>query len=166
MSTRTFLGGTASALAITILLFGLSTGLQADSDGGAGKLRDVPLSSAARTPESADVSVQIVVYPPARATVSWGRKRLGVIRPRGSLVVKRPRDSGPLDLMIRAHGYLPVQTRAYTFNDGKLEVRLTPVDQIGTLLGYREPMDAGVDGGVLDGGNASMSDAGVSFGGN
>jgi hypothetical protein len=163
MSTRTILGGAASALLIGILSFGLAASLQADSDGGAGKLRDVAPSGAARTSQNANVTISIVVYPPARASVSWGRKRLGLIKPREALVVKRPRDSGPLDLMIRAQGYLPVQTRAYTFNDGKLEVRLTPVDQVSTLLGYREPVDAGVDGGQLDAGvgYGYSSDAGV-----
>jgi hypothetical protein len=37
-----------------------------------------------------------------------------------------------------------VQTRAYTFADSKVAVKLTPPDQKKTLLGYREaPPDAG-----------------------
>ena len=94
-----------------------------------------------------NVTILVTVVPPRAASVYWGRQRLGIIRPRGALAVKRPRDSGPLDLIIRADGFLPVHTRAYTFNDNRLSVKITPLDQISTLLGYREelpPPDAGV----------------------
>jgi hypothetical protein len=100
-------------------------------------------------PDSPNVTIVINVVPARGASVFWGKTRLGVIKPRGSLVVQRPRDSGPLDLIIRADGCLPVHTRAYTFNDYRLSVRVTPVDQKSTLLGYREelpPADAGVSG--------------------
>jgi hypothetical protein len=80
----------------------------------------------------------------AHATVSWGKKKLGKIEPGKPLVVVRPRDSGPLDVTVSAQGFLPVHTRAYTFNDGKVLVKLTPPDQINTLLGYRVPVDAGI----------------------
>jgi hypothetical protein len=60
--------------------------------------------------------------------------------------------------VIRAPGFLPVQTRAHTFGDTRLVVKLTRVDQKSTLFGYRVPLDdAGVplvplvpDGGVPD----------------
>lgn len=81
----------------------------------------------------------------AHAFVSWGKKKLGRIEPGKPLVVVRPRDSGPLDLTVRADGYLPVHTRAYTFNDAKISVKLTRPDQITTLLGYRVPVDAGIE---------------------
>ena len=48
---------------------------------------------------------------------------------------------------MRADGCVPVQTRAYTFADSKVAVKLTPIDEKNTLLGYREEMPAG-DGGV------------------
>jgi hypothetical protein len=78
-----------------------------------------------------------------------------VIAPHAPLIVQRPRDSGPLDVVVRADGCVPVQTRAYTFEDSKVAVKVTPNDQKNTLLGYREeiPADGGVpvanpDGGV------------------
>jgi hypothetical protein len=110
--------------------------------------RAQPDAAAAPAPSelSPNVTITITLVPSRMATVSWGKQRLGIIKPRGALVVKRPRDSGPLDLMIRATGCLPVQTRAYTFNDTKLAVRVTPLDQKATLLGYREDLDAGPDG--------------------
>ena len=82
--------------------------------------------------------------PPVLATVSWGKKRLGRIEPHRPLVVVRPRDSGPLDVVIKAEGFLPVHTRAHTFSDNKVIVKLTPPEQTNTLLGYRVPIDAGV----------------------
>jgi hypothetical protein len=48
--------------------------------------------------------------------------------------------------MVRAEGCVPVQTRAYTFNDNKVSVKVTPLDQKNTILGYREelpPEDGG-----------------------
>jgi hypothetical protein len=81
--------------------------------------------------------------PAVTATVMWGKKSLGVIAPRQALVVVRPRDSGPLDVIVRAPGYLPVQTRAHTFSDSRIVVKLTPPDQKNTLIGYRQPIDAG-----------------------
>jgi hypothetical protein len=93
--------------------------------------------------------------PPANAAVFWGKTRLGRIKPQRPLVVVRPRDSGPLDVVIRAEGFLPVQTRAHTFGDTRLAVKLTRVEEKSTLFGYRAPLDdAGVplapDGGAPD----------------
>ena len=46
---------------------------------------------------------------------------------------------------MKSDGFCPVQTRAYTFADTKVAVKLTPLDQKNTLLGYREelPPDGG-----------------------
>jgi hypothetical protein len=66
------------------------------------------------------------------------------------LVVTRPRDSGPLDVIVHAAGYMPVHTRAHTFADTKIGVKLTRPDQKPTLFGYRAPIDAGPpDSGLL-----------------
>jgi hypothetical protein len=111
-----------------------------------------PAQPAAAAPVGSDVKIVFTVLPSTKkATVFWGKKRLGVIAPRQPLVVKRPRDSGPLDVIVRAEGCLPVQTRAYTFADTKLAVKVTPHDQKNTLLGYREELPP--DGGVLPGDN-------------
>ena len=44
---------------------------------------------------------------------------------------------------MRAEGCVPVQTRAYTFADNKVAVKVTPLEQKNTLLGYREELPAG-----------------------
>ena len=97
------------------------------------------------------VQIVIATTPPANATVTWGKAKLGRIKPRQPLVLVRDRDSGPLDVVVRAPGYLPVQTRAHTFSDARVFVKLTPISMKSTLLGYRAPLDAGIgmgDGGV------------------
>jgi hypothetical protein len=102
---------------------------------------------ASKTPPAADPSthkaddkVQITVQtvPPRKAVVKWGNKTLGVIPTPRPLVVVRPRDSGPLDLVVRAAGFLPVHTRAYTFSDSRVAVKLTAVSEKKTLFGYRQ----------------------------
>ncbi len=90
-------------------------------------------------------TVVFATMPPATATVTWGRKSLGKITPGKPLVVVRPRDSGPLDVMVRATGYFPVQTRGHTFSDNRVMVKLTPLENESELLGYRAPLDAGVE---------------------
>jgi len=69
------------------------------------------------------VRVQIFVDPPQRAHVYWGIKDLGV----APLELQRARGSGPLDLIIRAPGFVVVHTRAFTEHDDKLFVHLAPV---------------------------------------
>jgi hypothetical protein len=88
---------------------------------------------------------------PDKVTIFWGRKPpLGIIKTaKKPLVIERPRDSGPMDVVIRAEGYLPVHTRAYTFNDAKIFVKLTKIEDKKTLFGYREELpDAGPEAGV------------------
>jgi hypothetical protein len=92
------------------------------------------------------------------ASVTWGKKKIGVIARRKPLVLTRPRDSGPMDVVVKAEGFLPVHTRAHTFGDNKVIVKLTPIDQQSTLLGYRAPIDAGVPQ-LVDSGELSVPPA-------
>jgi hypothetical protein len=94
------------------------------------------------------VRITIQTVPPRKAMVKWGRKSLGMIPVPHPLVVERPRDSGPLDLVIRASGYLPVHTRAYTFSDSRVAVKLTPPEEKNKLFGYREEPAPSPDAGV------------------
>jgi hypothetical protein len=48
---------------------------------------------------------------------------------------------------VRAPGYLAVQTRAHTFSDTRILVKLTTPEKKNELVGYRVPIEAGVDGG-------------------
>jgi hypothetical protein len=104
-------------------------------------------------PIAATARIEFITNPAVDATVTWGKKKIGVIARRRPLVLIRPRDSGPMDVVVTAEGFLPVHTRAHTFGDNKVIVKLTTIDQQSTLLGYRAPLDAGVpllpDGGDL-----------------
>jgi hypothetical protein len=84
-------------------------------------------------PQGEQVTLFVTTQPRVKAKVMWGRKNLGVT----PLHLQRPRDSGPLDLIIVAEGYVPVHTRMYTFADDKLAVRLTKVDEKKALFGYK-----------------------------
>ncbi|MFM2421378.1 MAG: hypothetical protein RL385_6101 [Pseudomonadota bacterium] len=105
--------------------------------------------------QAANVQVVFSTVPSAKASVTWGKKTLGRIEPGKPLVVTRPRDSGPMDVIIRAAGFMAVHTRAHTFSDHKMQIRLTRPEQSSTLLGYRVPLDAGP--------SEDSSDAGVDF---
>jgi hypothetical protein len=95
--------------------------------------------------DQTNATIAFSTIPSVRASVTWGKTLLGIIARDEPLVIVRPRDSGPLDVMVRAKGYLPVQTRAYTFSDQNVVVKLTPIAYKSELLGYRVPLDAGVD---------------------
>ena len=106
--------------------------------------------SGKKTDDKVNITVQTV--PPRKAVVKWGNKTLGVIPVPRPLVVVRPRDSGPLDLVVRAAGFLPVHTRAYTFSDSRVAIKLTPVGEKNTLFGFRQEVPpegaASPDGGA------------------
>jgi hypothetical protein len=151
--------GLATLAAATLICAVLTVTAAADEgDGGAAAPGAGGAPPAAPKPPSANVRIVFTVLPSSKkATVQWGKKKLGVIGPKAPLIVQRPRDSGPLDVMVRAEGCVPVQTRAYTFEDSKVAVKVTPIDQKNTLLGYREEMPAG-DGGA---GAAANPDGGA-----
>ena len=97
--------------------------------------------------ETAMVTVKLQVEPPKVAHVFWGAKDLGP----APLEVKRPRGSGPLDLILRAPGYLTFHTRAFTDKDDRLAVRLVPevdaVSQFGYPARLKPKVGVGLDSG-------------------
>jgi hypothetical protein len=137
------MSGRASRLAAMLsatLSLGLASGGSARAQGPVGA-RTPPAVAAPAAPAApvATVKITIITVPTQkRVLVFWGKRRLGLIAPHQPLILQRPRDSGPMDLIIQCEGFVPVQTRAYTFSDNKLAVKLTPLDQKNTLLGYRE----------------------------
>jgi hypothetical protein len=100
-------------------------------------------------PTAPTVRLVFRVVPPNIATVTWGNKRLGIIKPKAPLIIERPRDSGPMDVVFKSQGYVTVHTRVYTFTNNTLAVKLTPLDKKNTIYGYREelpPEAAGAGG--------------------
>jgi hypothetical protein len=100
------------------------------------------------------VKITFVTVPPGTKTeLRWGKRKLGVLnanpRIKKAFFIERPKDSGPLDLVARAEGFLPLNTRVYTYTDNKVLLRLTPEADKHTILGYKQEIpDAGADGGV------------------
>ena len=147
----------AAALLFAVSLAGWAAGKQGNQDKKA--TAQAPAKTTDKAVKTADdetppaktetVHISIQTSPPRKALVKWGRKSLGVIPTPSALVVERPRDSGPLDLVIRASGFLPVHTRAYTFSDSRVAVKLTPPAEKNKLFGYREePPPSNPDGGA------------------
>jgi hypothetical protein len=93
-----------------------------------------------RNPRSQTVKLKLGISPAVRATVHWGRKRLAETKP-GDMTVEleRPRGSGPLDLVVRADGFLPHHLRLFTDRDDRLSLRLVRPEESHALLGYKGP---------------------------
>jgi hypothetical protein len=153
MTARKLLSCTAAVAVVAGL--GLTASLAAK------RAAQAPAPAVTSTPDagagelSPNVKVLFQVTPPEKAIVLWGKKSIGVINPKApkgkpkALIVERPRDSGPMDVVIKAQGYIPVHSRAYTFSDTKLWVKLTKVEEKKTLFGYREELpDAGPEAGA------------------
>ena len=86
-----------------------------------------------RDPRSDTVKIKVIVDARRQAHVIWGRKDFGV----APLEIERPRNSGPLDLVVVAPGYLPLHARAFTDRDDVLSLRLYSAAEAPQLLGYR-----------------------------
>jgi hypothetical protein len=87
-----------------------------------------------RDPRSDTVKIKVIVDARRQAHVTWGRKDFGV----APLEIERPRNSGPLDLIVVAPGYLPLHARALTDRDDVLNLRLYSAAEAPELLGYRQ----------------------------
>ena len=94
-------------------------------------------------PLSETVTLTLSISPPVKAQVMWGSKQLARVAPdKPTVELQRPRNTGPLDLDIRAEGFLPHHTRLYSDRNDKVSVRLVrPADATG-LLGYRSSVAA------------------------
>ena len=86
-----------------------------------------------RDPASEAITIKVLVDPPQRAHVYWGTKDFGF----APLEITRPRGSGPVDLILRAPGYLTVHTRAFTDRDDKIAIHLVPETDAPRMFGYR-----------------------------
>lgn len=96
-----------------------------------------------RDPGSDTVKIKVIVEARRQAHVVWGRKDFGV----APLEIERPRNSGPLDLVVVAPGYLPLHARALTDRDDVLSLRIYSAAEAPQLLGYRPEAAAAADSG-------------------
>jgi hypothetical protein len=91
-----------------------------------------PEPPAPGSPADPQVTLKLLADANRKAHVFWGRKDLGV----APLEIRRPRGSGPLDLLFVAPGFLPLHTRAFTDHDETLSVRLYDEAAASSLLGH------------------------------
>ena len=118
-------------------------GIVKSFESGRKKATKKPAKKAAKKAAlSEHVKLELKTTPKVRASVRYGRKRLGYT----PLKTKLKRDSGPVDIVIKAEGYITLNTRIFTNADTKLTVKLTKEEDANTLYGYKEkiPPDAGV----------------------
>ena len=130
-----------------VLALSVGVGAAGKSKPGAGQATASGTAPGGEAAASDVVHISIQTVPPRKAWVKWGRKSLGVVPAPRPLVIERARDSGPMDLVIRATGFLPVHTRAYTFTDSRVLVKLTPPAEKSKLFGYKQEAAPNPDGG-------------------
>lgn len=163
MSTSTSSRLLRRLLAVVAVAAALGGSLAASAAGkhkAADKVKEPahPSSETGEAPvEMVHISIQTV--PARKALVKWGRKNMGMIPAPKPLVLERPRDSGPLDLVIRMTGYLPVHTRAYTFSDSRVLVKLTQPTEKNKLFGYKQEPTPAPDAGTAADPNAASATA-------
>src|SRR5262249_46175270 len=58
---------------------------------------------------------------PIKMKVYWGRKLLGET----PLILQRPLNSGPMDLVFKLDGYFPLHVRAYTYKNDTVVMKAT-----------------------------------------
>jgi len=94
-------------------------------------------------PYSETVTLKVIVTPQVKAQVMWGAKTMAKLVP-GNMEAEivRPRGSGPVDLEIRAEGYLPYHTRLYSDRNEKSNVRLYRAEEAPGLFGYNRSPSA------------------------
>ncbi len=92
---------------------------------------------AERDKAKSKVTLSFSTRPSVRARVYYGKKLLGTT----PFEVQWPHDSGPVDVVVRAGGYIPVSTRAYTFRDDSVVVELTRPADASRLLGYKKKIE-------------------------
>ena len=94
-------------------------------------------------PLSETVTLTLSINPPGKAVVMWGSKQVARIAPdKPTVELQRPRNTGPLDLEIRADGFLPHHTRLYSDRNDKVSVHLVRPADASSLLGFRSSVAA------------------------
>lgn len=103
-------------------------------ESAAAESEDLATEAPEDDPASQTVKLKLEVAPrSARAVVWWGKQKLG----EPPLTIERPRRSGPMNLVIKADGFLDHHTRLFTDRDDRLSLSLVrPNDAVG-MLGYK-----------------------------
>ena len=84
------------------------------------------------------VELNLKTSPRVRASVYHGKELLGTT----PLRLVWPKDTGALDLKLKAGGYLTVNTRLYTYRNDRATVKMFKVDEAYKLFGYKKKVDS------------------------
>ena len=83
------------------------------------------------------VELTIKTSPRVGARVYHGKEYLG----RTPMTFKWAKDTGPLDIVVKAGGYLKVNTRIYTYRSDVVTVDMFKEDQSHLLFGYKKKIE-------------------------
>jgi hypothetical protein len=101
------------------------------------ELEELKTEEPEANPFSESVTLKLTVTPPVKAVVLYGAKQLGHLEPgKMEAEITRPRGSGPVDVEVKAEGYLPYHTRLYADRNDKLNVRLYRPEEAPNIFGY------------------------------
>jgi len=90
------------------------------------------------------VELNLKTSPKVRASVYHGKELLGST----PLRLVWPKDTGALDLKLKAKGYLTVNTRLYTYRNDRATVKMFKVDEAHKLFGYKKKVKSSSEEGV------------------
>ena len=86
--------------------------------------------------ESGHSTVNLAIYtePRVYARVYHGKEYLG----NTPLKLVWAKDTGPIDVVLRAKGYLEINTRLYTYRNDKITVKMRKVEEANQLFGFKK----------------------------
>ena len=87
------------------------------------------------------VELSVRTNPRVAARVYHGKELLGT----APFTIKWPKDTGSLDLVLKASGYITVNTRLYTYRDDKVSVDMFKVGEAHKLFGYKKRVESSKD---------------------
>ena len=80
------------------------------------------------------VNLAIYTEPRVYARVYHGKEFLGDT----PLKLVWAKDTGPLDVILKAKGYLQINTRLYTYRNDKITVKMRKIEEANQLFGYKK----------------------------
>lgn len=105
--------------------------------------QDAPATDAAKAAVKAPakkaepVYVKLTFRSSPSAQVWHGKKLLGS----SPVSIRRRKDSGPVDVVFKSAGYLKMNSRAYSWSNDVVSVRLVPISSASSVFGYKKAVE-------------------------
>ena len=100
---------------------------------------------------SPSIQITLKTKPRVRAVVYHGKEELGVT----PLQLTWAKDTGPIDIKLKASGYLTVNSRLYTHRNDHVTVNMFKTDEAHLLFGYKKKVKSKTDDTLTEGGDSS-----------